>query len=170
MLCGLKWMLKSYIVSTHAQTASTGERRGEAGGPVRPLPSSSRPSRCLSYGGQLPLRFLSGIFALLQAAVDLVQGLFDAQSRQPCRGVLVPALFHELDQSRERLREADERGGGAAREVMSESETDTHRVREPAVGNERPLLLHTHHLPHVLKARVIRHLVVERRLVLLHDA
>lgn len=51
-----------------------------------------------------------------------------------------------------------------------ESEADTHRVGEPAVGNERPLLLHTHHLPHVLEAGVIRHLVVERGLVLLHDA
>lgn len=52
---------------------------------------------------------------------------------------------------------------------MTKSETDTHWVREPAVGNERPLLLHTHHLPHVLKAGVVGHLVVERRLVLLHD-
>lgn len=57
---------------------------------------------------QLPLKLLSGLFPLLQRAVDLVQGLFDAQGRQPCRGVLVPALFHELDQSRESLREADD--------------------------------------------------------------
>lgn len=45
----------------------------------------------------------------------------------------------------------------------------THGVGEPAVGDERPLLLHAHHLPHVLEARVVGHLVVERRLVLLHD-
>lgn len=47
--------------------------------------------------------------------------------------------------------------------------TITHRIREPAIGNERPLLFHTHHLPHVLKAGVIWHLIVERRLVLLDD-
>lgn len=47
----------------------------------------------------LPLCF-SGLLALLQRAVDLVQGLFDAQRRQPGRGVLVPALLHQLHQSR----------------------------------------------------------------------
>lgn len=45
----------------------------------------------------------------------------------------------------------------------------THRIRKPAVGDERPLLLHTHHLSHVLKARVVWHLIIERRLVLFHD-
>lgn len=118
--------------------------------------------------GQIPLKLLSGLFALLQRAVDLVQGLLDAQRRQPRRGVLVPALFHQFDQSRERLRETDE-GEEESNSVTSQPATDTHRIREPAVGNERPLLLHTHHLPHVLKARVTWHLVVERRLVLLHD-
>lgn len=45
----------------------------------------------------------------------------------------------------------------------------THRIREPAIGNERPLLLHTHHLPHVLKARVVWHLIIEWRFVLLNN-
>lgn len=109
--------------SKHAQTAqfklmwrgggkaTTGERRGEAGW-TRTLGSvpSHRPPGSFSvfHVRRLPLKLLSGLFPLLQRAVDLVQGLLDAQGREPCRGVLVPALFHQLDQSRESLREAED--------------------------------------------------------------
>lgn len=73
--------------------------------------------------GQLPLELLSGLFALLQRAVDLVQGLLDAQRRQPSRGVLVPALFHQFDQSRERLRGTDQ------------GEEESHGVRPQPAGH-----------------------------------
>lgn len=43
-------------------------------------------------------------FALLQRAVDFIQSLFDAQGGESSRWVLVPALFHELHQSRQGLR------------------------------------------------------------------
>lgn len=45
----------------------------------------------------------------------------------------------------------------------------TDRIREPAIGDEGSLLLHTHHFAHVLKAGVVRYQVVERRLVVLYD-
>lgn len=73
--------------------------------------------------GQLPLELLSGLFALLQRAVDLVQGLLDAQRRQPSRGVLVPALFHQFDQSRECLRGTDQ------------GEEESHGVRPQPAGH-----------------------------------
>lgn len=46
----------------------------------------------------------------------------------------------------------------------------THRIREPSIRNERPLLFHTHHFPHILKAGIVWHLIVKRRFVLLNNA
>ncbi len=54
--------------------------------------------------------------------------------------------------------------------TFTECLMSTYRIWEPAVGNERPLLLHTNHFPHVIKAGVIRHQVVERRLVFFYNS
>ncbi|MEQ2254430.1 hypothetical protein ILYODFUR_003664 [Ilyodon furcidens] len=48
---------------------------------------------------------VSRLLALLQGAVNLVKGLLDAQRCESGRGVLVPALLHQFNQSRECLRE-----------------------------------------------------------------
>lgn len=45
----------------------------------------------------------------------------------------------------------------------------SYRIGKPAIGNERPLLLHTHHFPHVLEAGIVGHLIVKGRPVLLND-
>lgn len=45
----------------------------------------------------------------------------------------------------------------------------TYRIREPAIGDEGSLLLHTHHFAHVLKAGVIGYQVIEWRLVVFND-
>lgn len=53
---------------------------------------------------------------------------------------------------------------------MSEYRGGTYRVAGPSVGNHGTLLVHTHHLLHVIKARVTRHLVVEGNTVLVDEA
>lgn len=53
---------------------------------------------------------------------------------------------------------------------LSGSQSATHRIREPSVGNEGSLLFHAHDFAHVVEAGVVGHKVVERRLVLFDDA
>lgn len=50
------------------------------------------------------LLFVSRLLAFLQRALNLVQGLLDAERCESGRRVLVPALLHQLHQSRESLR------------------------------------------------------------------
>lgn len=45
----------------------------------------------------------------------------------------------------------------------------TYRIWEPAVGDERSLLLHTHHFAHVFEAGVVGYQVIEWRLIVLYD-
>lgn len=62
---------------------------------------TSRPLDIIKAFEDLPYEKSSNVrFNFVQRVIDFCQSLFDAQSREPRRGVLVPALFHEFGDGR----------------------------------------------------------------------
>lgn len=56
------------------------------------------------------------------------------------------------------------------RYIPHQSSLFTYRITCPPIGDDRSILIHTHHLLHVIKAWVIGNYIIERRLVLIYDS